>query len=210
MDQLAREFDGTFSPATIRRFVDESHDLVARFLTPVTARGVSPRVRGLTRRFASERLGALARADRLVPRPVPEVLFICVQNAGRSQMAAALLDRYAGGRAVAHSAGSAPGAEIHPAVAVAMAEIGIDLADAFPKPLTDEAVRAADIVVTMGCGDSCPVLPGKCYHDWRLDDPAEGGLDQARQVRDEVDRRVQELWAIIVSHPTLPDGRPNL
>ncbi|MGH9189559.1 MAG: arsenate reductase ArsC [Acidimicrobiales bacterium] len=127
--------------------------------------------------------------------PVPEVLFVCVHNAGRSQMAAALLDHHAAGRVRVRSAGSAPAAEINPAVAAAMAEIGIDLSKAFPKPLTDEAARSADVLVSMGCGDACPVYPGKRYLDWQLDDPAGQGVEAVRPIRDEIDRRVKELLA---------------
>ena len=107
---------------------------------------------------------------------VPEVLFVCVHNAGRSQMAAALLDHHAGGRVHVRSAGSTPADEVNPDVVTAMAELGLDLSQEFPKPLTDEFARAADVVITMGCGDACPIYPGKRYEDWELDDPAEADL----------------------------------
>ncbi|ASR35264.1 heat-shock protein HtpX [Prauserella marina] len=123
----------------------------------------------------------------------PEVLFVCVHNAGRSQMAAALLDHHAEGRVVVRSAGSAPADDINPAVIEVMGEIGIDLTTAFPKPLTTDAVRAADVVITMGCGDACPVYPGKRYLDWRLEDPAGLTAEQIRPIRDDIDRKVQEL-----------------
>lgn len=125
----------------------------------------------------------------------PEVLFVCVHNAGRSQMAAALVDRHAAGRVVVRSAGSAPADDINPAVVEAMAEIGIDLraAGARPKKLEDAAVRASDVVITMGCGDACPVYPGKRYEDWTLDDPAGQGVEAVRPIRDEIRRRVVEL-----------------
>ena len=126
---------------------------------------------------------------------VPEVLFVCVHNAGRSQMAAALLDQHARGRVQVRSAGSAPASEINPAVVQVMAELGLDLSKEFPKPLTDEAVRAADVVITMGCGDACPFFPGKRYLDWELDDPAGLGVDGVRPIRDEIDGRVQALLA---------------
>jgi protein-tyrosine-phosphatase len=126
---------------------------------------------------------------------VPEVLFVCVHNAGRSQMAAALLAHRAGGRVHVRSAGSAPGDEINPAVVAAIEEIGLDLSQEFPKPLTDEFVQAADVVITMGCGDACPIYPGKRYLDWELDDPAGRTLDDVRVIRDEIDRRVQQLLA---------------
>jgi arsenate reductase len=126
---------------------------------------------------------------------VPEVLFVCVRNAGRSQMAAALLDARANGRVVVRSAGSAPAEQIHPVVVEALAELGLDIAKEFPKPLTDEAVREADVVVTMGCGDACPIYPGKRYLDWELADPEGKSLDEVRDIRDEIDRRVQKLLA---------------
>ncbi len=123
----------------------------------------------------------------------PVVLFVCVHNAGRSQMAAALLERQAGDRVRVRSAGSEPADRIDPAVAQAMAEVGIDLAGATPKKLADAAVREADVVVTMGCGDACPVYPGKRYLDWELADPAGRSLDEVRPIRDEIDRRVRQL-----------------
>ncbi|HWC38479.1 MAG TPA: arsenate reductase ArsC [Acidimicrobiales bacterium] len=124
---------------------------------------------------------------------IPEVLFVCVQNAGRSQMAASLLDRYAKGRVRVTSAGSEPASEVNRAVVAAMEEVGLDLSKAFPKPLTDEMTGAADVVVTMGCGDACPVYPGKRYLDWDLPDPAGKPLEEVRPIRDEIDRRVQGL-----------------
>ncbi|MDP9440606.1 MAG: arsenate reductase ArsC [Actinomycetota bacterium] len=124
---------------------------------------------------------------------VPEVLFVCVHNAGRSQMAAALLDHHARGRVQVRSAGSAPASAVNPAVVAAMDEVGIDLSKEFPKPLTDEVVEAADVVITMGCGDACPVYPGKRYLDWKLDDPAGKQVDDVRPIRDEIERRVTAL-----------------
>jgi protein-tyrosine-phosphatase len=126
---------------------------------------------------------------------VPEVLFVCVHNAGRSQLAAGLLHHHAAGAVHVRSAGSAPADEINPAVREAMAEIGLDISREFPKPLTDDVVRAADVVITMGCGDACPVYPGKRYLDWELDDPAGRGIDAVRPIRDEIDRRVRALLA---------------
>ena len=123
----------------------------------------------------------------------PEVLFVCVHNAGRSQMAAALLDHHAQGRVQVRSAGSAPAAEIHPVVAQALAEVGLDISKEFPKPLTDDAARAADVLVTMGCGDACPVYPGKRYLDWELQDPAGQPIEVVRAIRDEIDQRVRTL-----------------
>lgn len=123
----------------------------------------------------------------------PEVLFVCVHNAGRSQMAAALLNRYGAGRITVRSAGSTPADEVNPAVIQAMAEIGIDISAEIPKRLTTDAVEASDVVITMGCGDTCPVFPGKQYLDWQVDDPAGKTLDEIRPIRDEIDRRVRAL-----------------
>jgi protein-tyrosine-phosphatase len=133
---------------------------------------------------------------------VPEVLFVCVHNAGRSQLAAGLLHHHAAGAVHVRSAGSAPADEINPAVREAMAEIGLDISREFPKPLTDDVVRAADVVITMGCGDACPVYPGKRYLDWELDDPAGRGIDAVRPIRDEIDRRVRALLAELLGTPT--------
>lgn len=126
---------------------------------------------------------------------VPEVLFVCVHNAGRSQMAAALLDHHAAGAVRVRSAGSTPAEQINPTVREAMAELGLDISQEFPKKLTTDAVQAADVVITMGCGDACPVFPGKRYLDWNLDDPAGNTLAQIRPIRDEIDRRVRRLLA---------------
>ena len=132
---------------------------------------------------------------------IPEVLFVCVHNAGRSQMAAALLAHHAKGRVHVRSAGSTPADEIDPAVIEAMTEIGLDLSREFPKPLTDEFVRAADAVITMGCGDACPIHPGKRYEDWELDDPAGRSVEEVRAIRDELDRRVRDLLAELTERP---------
>jgi arsenate reductase len=129
---------------------------------------------------------------------VPEVLFVCVHNAGRSQLAAGLLHHHAAGAVHVRSAGSAPADEINPAVREAMAEIGLDISREFPKPLTDDVVRAADVVITMGCGDACPVYPGKRYLNWELDDPAGKDVEHVRPIRDEIDRRVTALLAELV------------
>jgi protein-tyrosine-phosphatase len=129
---------------------------------------------------------------------LPEVLFVCVHNAGRSQMAAALLAHHAQGRVVVRSAGSAPADSVNPAVVQVMEELGLDLTQEFPKPLTTEAVQASDVVITMGCGDACPIFPGKRYLDWQLQDPAGQGVDAVRPIRDEIDRRVRALLAELV------------
>jgi arsenate reductase len=124
---------------------------------------------------------------------IPEVLFVCVRNAGRSQMAAALLDARAAGGVRVRSAGSDPGERINPAVVEALREVGIDVSHEFPKPLSDDAVRAADAVITMGCGDACPIYPGKRYEDWEIEDPEGKSLDEVRRIRDEIDARVERL-----------------
>ncbi len=131
----------------------------------------------------------------------PEVLFVCVHNAGRSQMAAGLVNLRSGGRIHVRSAGSDPADQINPAVVEAMREVGVDMTQEFPKPLTDEVVQAADVVITMGCGDACPIYPGKKYEDWELDDPADQDIEAVREVRDEIDWRVQRLIAEL-----LPSG----
>jgi arsenate reductase len=188
-DALQDEFAGTFSRETIALFLSESVDLLGdskiNVFVPV-----------LAHRFARERLKALGQAEGLITKEQPEVLFVCVQNAGRSQMAGGLLTLRSSGRVHVRSAGSDPADVVNPLAAEAMAELGIDLAEAFPKPLTDEVVRAADVVVTMGCGDACPIYPGKRYEDWQVGDPALAStLDDVRAIRDDIDARVQRLLA---------------
>ena len=190
-EALSDEFAGVYSQETIERFIAESLDLLG------DAR-INVFVPVLAHRFARERLKALAQAEGKVVKDVPEVLFVCVQNAGRSQMAAGLMNHRAQGRVHVRSAGSDPAEEINPAVMEAMAELGIDLNEEFPKPLTDEVVRAADAVITMGCGDACPIYPGKRYLDWELADPAGKDLDAVRAIRDDIDVRVQALLAELV------------
>jgi len=191
-DDLTRRFGAVFSPETIRGVVQESFDLLA-----ATAR-IHTHLPVLAGRFARDRLQAVAKNRGAVVSANPEVLFVCVHNAGRSQMAAGLLHLHAGDRVTVRSAGSAPADAINPAVAEAMTELGVDLSREFPKPLTDEAVHAADVVITMGCGDACPVYPSKCYLNWELDDPAGQPVERVRVIRDEIDRRVRELLAELV------------
>jgi arsenate reductase (thioredoxin) len=186
LEALHEEFAGIFGPETIDRFVDETCEFYAE--APIQTY-----VHIFVHRFARERLQALARVEGRVVSDTPEVLFVCVHNAGRSQMAAALLDHHADGRVIVRSAGSAPADEVNPAVIAAMDEINIDISKEFPKPLTDEVVRAADVVITMGCGDACPVYPGKRYLDWELEDPAGKGVEAVRPIRDEIDRRIRSL-----------------
>jgi arsenate reductase (thioredoxin) len=184
-DRLA----GTFSVETIELFLQTSYDQFAgrakftHFL-PLMAE-----------RFARQRLTALARVEGKHDDGVPIVLFLCVHNAGRSQMALGWFNRLAGSRAIGWSGGSEPGTEINPAVVEAMGEVGIDIAGEFPKPWTDEILRAADVVVTMGCGDACPIFPGKRYEDWELEDPDGMDVPGVRPIRDEIGERVRGLLA---------------
>lgn len=138
------------------------------------------------------------RQEAAIASKVPEVLFVCVHNAGRSQMAAALLDHHARGRVRVRSGGSAPGERTNPSVVEVMGEVGVELAGQFPKPVTDKGVRAADVVITMGCGDACPVYPGKRYEDWKVEDPHGKAPEAVRPIRDEIDRRVRALLAELI------------
>jgi arsenate reductase (thioredoxin) len=186
-EALQDEFAGTFSRETITRYIAESLDLLGDAKITVY-------VPVLAHRFARERLKALGQAEGLITKERPEVLFVCVQNAGRSQLAASLITLRSEGQVGVRSAGSDPAEMVNPLVVEAMAELGVDLDDAFPKPLTDEVVRAADVVVTMGCGDACPIYPGKRYEDWEVDDPAEAAsYAEARAIRDDIDARVRRL-----------------
>ena len=184
---LQREFDGTFGAETIERFLYSSYDDFALRVSNDTY------LTTFAERFARERLNALARIEGHSDDHRPTVLFLCTHNAGRSQMALGFFRALAGDRAVAWSGGSEPGAEVNPAAIAAMAEVGIDISGEFPKPWTDEVVRAADVVVTMGCGDACPVFPGKRYEDWTLEDPNGLGVDSVRPIRDEIRGRVEVL-----------------
>lgn len=190
--RLAAEFAGIFSPETVEEVL---HDSAFRWVDAP----IQVHVPVLAERFSRERLRAVAQAGGQIVKDVPEVLFVCVHNAGRSQMAAALLDHHAGGKVHVRSAGSTPADEINPAVVAAMEEIGLDLSKEFPKPLTREVVEAADVVVTMGCGDACPVFPGKRYLDWDLPDPSAKPVAEVRRIRDEIDQRVTELLSVLVS-----------
>jgi arsenate reductase len=183
---LGDEFAGVFSHETIARYITESTDMLS-------GGSISVFVPVLAYRFTRERLKALGQAEGLITKEMPEVLFVCVHNAGRSQMAAGLVKLRSGGQIHVRSAGSAPGEVINPAVVEAMEELGVDMSEEFPKPLTDEVVRAADVVITMGCGDACPIFPGKRYEDWVLDDPAGQDIETVRRIRDELDTRVTAL-----------------
>ena len=185
-ERLAEEFAGIFSQETIARYMAESQDLLG------DAR-INVFVPMLAHRFARERLRALAQAEGIVDKDQLEVLFVCVHNAGRSQMAAGLLKLRSNGRIHVRSAGSTPAEEINPNAVAALEELGVDMSEEFPKPLTDEVVRAADVVITMGCGDACPIFPGTRYENWDLDDPNGLTVDAVRPIRDELERRVRHL-----------------
>jgi arsenate reductase len=187
VEHLTERFAGTFSGETVMRVLVDSYEQLS-----VGAR-VDTYLPVLAQHFAVDRLCATATVEGKTVKDRPEVLFVCVHNAGRSQMAAALLEHRSGGSVLVRSAGSAPSAEVNANAAAVMEELGLDLARAFPKPLTTEAVQASDVVISMGCGDACPVFPGKRYLDWQLDDPAGQPLEVVRRIRDDIDVRVQEL-----------------
>lgn len=186
-ERLAAQFTGMVGAETVERVVYESYAALARTAT------ISTHLASLAEKFSRDRLTALAQSRGYIPKPVPEVLYVCVQNSGRSQMAAALTRYLAGDRVHVRSAGSQPGEGILPSVVAVLSELGIDVHDEFPKPLTDDVVRAADAVITMGCGDACPVYPGKRYLDWDLTDPADLDIDQVRRIRDDIRDRVETL-----------------
>ncbi len=186
---LAREFDGTFGTETIDRFLHSSYD---EFAGRAVVLNYLPL---LAERFARQRLRALAKVEGMHISGVPVVLFLCTHNAGRSQMALGFFQHLAGDCAIAWSGGSEPATTINPTAIAAMRERRIDISGEYPKPWTDEVVRAADVVVTMGCGDACPVFPGRRYEDWVLDDPASLHVDDVRPIRDEIESRVRRLLA---------------
>lgn len=186
---LAIRFAGTFAPETVDRYVRESYALLAE-----QAR-ITRYLPSLTSRFATDRLTALAKADSPEFDHIPEVLFVCVHNAGRSQLAAAILRHLAGHRVNVRTAGSAPANAVRSIVVTALDEIGVPIGAEYPKPLTDEVVRAADVVITMGCGDACPVYPGRRYLDWNLPDPVGLPLAQVREIRDDIEARIRGLLA---------------
>ncbi|WP_136709076.1 metalloregulator ArsR/SmtB family transcription factor [Agromyces sp. H66] len=188
---LAARFAGVFSRETVERYVRESHDLLAE------RAHITRHLPSLTSAFAADRLAALAAIARqdAVPQgeEPPEVLFVCVQNAGRSQIAAAILRQLAGDRVRVRTAGSEPASAVKSTIVQALDEIGVPIGGEFPKPLTDEVVRASDVVITMGCGDACPIYPGRRYLDWELDDPAGLPLARVREIRDDIEARVRAL-----------------
>src|SRR5215208_1118933 len=188
IERLTPEFVGVFSPGTVERYV---RDCLARPL--FSAAQVGAYIPILVERFARDRLRAVAHLEGLMDRNKSGVLFVCVHNAGRSQMAAAFTHVLSGGKVDVLSAGSEPAERVNPVVVEAMAEQGIDISKEVPKPLTDEVVADADVVITMGCGDACPVYPGKRYLDWELEDPAGQPIETVRRIRDDIRGRVEGL-----------------
>lgn len=187
--RLAEEFSGVFGAETLERFLTASYDEFADRATVPTFLPL------LAERFARQRLTALARVEGRAHTGTPVVMFLCTHNAGRSQMALGFFEHHAGDAAIAWSGGSEPGHRVNPAAIAAMAERGIDISEEYPKPWTDETVRAADVVVSMGCSDACPVFPGKTYLDWDLADPDGLDLADVRPIRDDIERRVLALLA---------------
>jgi protein-tyrosine-phosphatase len=185
-NRLADEYSGIFGTETIQRHIAESY-------TALHDRPVHSFIPLFVERFARDRLRALARVEGKVDTSTPMVVFLCVHNAGRSQMAAGWTQHLAGDAVEVFSGGADPASEVNPAAIEAMAEVGVDIASEFPKPWTDEVVRAADVIVTMGCGDACPIFPGRRYEDWEVDDPAGMGIEAVRPIRDDIGDRVRAL-----------------
>jgi protein-tyrosine-phosphatase len=186
--KLSDEFHGVFSPETVTRYVEASYaDIGDR---PTVGPNFLPVI---IERFAREQLWAVAQWTGVVEKPLPEVLFVCERNAGRGQMAACLAHHLSKGGIAVRSAGSHPAEQIDPVVVAAMAEVGLDVSTEFPKPLTDAVIRAADVVVTLGCGDACPVYPGKRYQDWPVADPAGQPLEVVRRIRYQLYHHVWDL-----------------
>jgi arsenate reductase len=203
IDRIAYEFDTTFTRAEVEALFIDSYQQLARTAKIMIYLPI------LADRFARERLAAVATSRGLIPKRVPEVLFVCVRNAGRSQMAAAFARHYAGADLHIRTGGSDPGETIHPEVVASMKETGLSLEEEFPKPLTNDVVAASDVVVTMGCGDKCPYVPGKRYEDWPIDDPAGQPEDRVAAIRDDVDRRVRDLVASLLPDLAPPAGRTS-
>ena len=185
-DRLHTDFSGIFASETIQRYMAESWD-------QLSGSKVAAFIPLFLERFTRQRLRALARIEGKLTDARPMVVFLCIQNAGRSQMAAGWMQYLGGENVEVYSGGSDPASVVNPAAVNAMAEVGIDISSEFPKPWTDEVVRAADVIVTMGCGDSCPIFPGKRYLDWEVGDPAGLPLEQVRPIRDEIGERVRGL-----------------
>jgi protein-tyrosine-phosphatase len=185
-DRLHADFSGIFAAETIQRYMAESWESLA-------GSKVAAFIPLFVERFTRQRLRALARVEGKLTDAQPMIVFLCVQNAGRSQMAAGWAQQLAGDRVEVYSGGSDPATVVNPAAVEAMREVGIDISSEFPKPWTDEVVRAADVIVTMGCGDSCPIFPGKRYLDWEVGDPKDLPVEQVRPIRDEIGDRVRAL-----------------
>lgn len=186
-ERLRRRFEGRLNVETIERFLDDSLDVLL---------GKAKKTEWiplLAERFAADRIRAIIRLDADQTGLNPSVLFLCVHNAGRSQMAAGFARALSGGKVDVFSGGSEPAESVNQAAVAAMAEIGIDISEEIPQPWADEIIRAADVVVTMGCGDACPIFPGKRYVDWELEDPAGKSIEEVRPIRDDLERRVRGL-----------------
>lgn len=185
-DRLHADFEGIFAPETIQRYMAGSWE-------SLSGAKVAAFIPLFVERFTRQRLRALARVEGKLTDAKPLIVFLCVHNAGRSQMAAGWMQHYAGDEVEVFSGGSDPASVVNPSAVESMAEVGIDISNEFPKPWTDEIVRAADVIVTMGCGDSCPIFPGKRYLDWEVGDPAGLPVEQVRPIRDDIGGRVRAL-----------------
>jgi arsenate reductase (thioredoxin) len=187
VDDLAYNYEGIFSRDSIAQVVANAREALEPTAT------IKDFLPILVSRFAREQLSAAAQADGRLIKPVPELLFVCVQNAGRSQMAAALAQHLSAGKVHVRSAGSRPAGKINPMAVQVLAERGITLTEAYPKPLTNDVVHAADVIVTMGCGDACPIYPGKSYLDWDVADPNDQPIDRVRDIRDDLQACITAL-----------------
>jgi len=193
INDLAYSYDGVFSRQSVAAAV-----YAARSLLEPTAK-VRTYLPVLVARQAREQLMSAAQAEGRIAKTVPELLFVCVQNAGRSQMAAALAEHLSARRVHVRSAGSAPADQVNPTVVTVLEERGIALGTPYPKPLSDSVLRAADVIITMGCGDSCPIFPGKRYEDWDVADPAGQPIEVVREIRDDIQARVTTLLRNILT-----------
>jgi protein-tyrosine-phosphatase len=196
VERLASEYQGVFSRETVAQAIDDSWQ---RLTSQATL--LPPFFPTLVARFARDQLRAAAQVDGLIAKQLPEILFVCEHNAGRSQMAAALAHHLGGDQVSVRCAGSNPGAQIYPVVTEAMSEIGLDVSQEFPKPLTDIVVAAADVVITMGCGEACPIYPGKHYEDWGVNDPAAQPIEAVRVIRDDIQAHVTTLLEALIAVP---------
>ena len=194
VDDLTYHYDGIFSRPTVQRAVEQARERLAQVAKFPNFLPI------LTERFARDQLLAAAQAEGKIATTVPEILFVCVHNAGRSQMAAALAKHLSAGKVHVRSAGSQPDHQINPLTIQALAERGIELTEAFPKPLTDDVVHAADVIITMGCGDACPIFPGKRYEDWEVADPSGQPIEVVRAIRDDLQARVTTLLGQVLHH----------